>query len=42
MIERYVEAVSTYAGSLDALITLIAVITGFWGCGVRTPRTRSA
>jgi cytochrome c oxidase subunit 2 len=30
MIERYVEAVSTYAGSLDSLVTLIAVIVGFW------------
>ncbi len=30
MIERYVEAVSTYAGEVDGLILLIAVITGFW------------
>ncbi len=30
MIEYYVEAVSTYAESLDNLILLIAVLTGFW------------
>ena len=30
MIERLVPAASTYAGDLDALIILIAVLVGFW------------
>ena len=30
MIERYVEAVSTYASEIDDLILLITVLVGFW------------
>jgi cytochrome c oxidase subunit 2 len=30
MIERYVDSVSTYAGDIDGLILLIAVLVGFW------------
>jgi cytochrome c oxidase subunit 2 len=30
MIERYVEALSTYASSIDNLILLIGVLVGFW------------
>jgi cytochrome c oxidase subunit 2 len=30
MIERYIEQVSTFAGDIDGLITLIAVVVGFW------------
>src|SRR3954471_22140768 len=30
MIERYIEQVSTYAADIDNLITMIAVIVGFW------------
>ncbi len=30
MIEHYIEQVSTYAADIDNLITMIAVITGFW------------
>ena len=30
MIERYVAALSTYAGEIDNLILLIAVLAGFW------------
>ncbi len=30
MIERYVEAVSTYASSIDNLILLIGALVGFW------------
>lgn len=30
MIENYLEQVSTYAGDIDDLITLIGVIVGFW------------
>jgi len=30
MIERYVEALSTYANSIDNLILLIGVLVGFW------------
>ena len=30
MIERFVPAVSTYAGDIDALFTLIFVLVGFW------------
>ncbi|GAF95890.1 unnamed protein product, partial [marine sediment metagenome] len=30
MIERYVEAVSTYASDIDGLILLITVLVGFW------------
>ena len=30
MIESYIAQVSTYAGDIDALITLIAVLVGFW------------
>ena len=30
MIERYVEAVSTYASDIDSLILLIGVLVGFW------------
>jgi len=31
LIERYLPAASTYASDVDSLITLIAVIVGFWG-----------
>jgi cytochrome c oxidase subunit 2 len=30
MIERYVPAASTYASDIDGIITLIAVLVGFW------------
>jgi len=30
MIERYLPAASTYAGDIDAVITLIFVLVGFW------------
>jgi len=30
MMERYIAEVSTYAGDIDALILLIAVLVGFW------------
>ena len=30
MIEQYVAALSTYAGDIDNLILLIAVLVGFW------------
>ncbi len=30
MIERYVEAVSTYASDIDGLLVLITVLVGFW------------
>ncbi len=30
MIEQYLPALSTYAGDIDGVITLIAVLTGFW------------
>ena len=30
MIEHYIDAASSYAGDIDGLITLIAVLVGFW------------
>ena len=30
MIERYVEAASTYASDIDDLVLLITVLVGFW------------
>jgi len=30
MIERYIAQMSTYAGSIDGLILLVAVLVGFW------------
>ena len=30
MIERYVEAASTYASEIDDLVLLITVLVGFW------------
>ena len=30
MLERFMVQASTYAGDIDGIITLIAVLTGFW------------
>ena len=30
MIDRYIEALSTYASDIDDLILLIGVLVGFW------------
>ena len=31
LIERYLDASSTYATDIDGLITLVAILVGFWG-----------
>jgi cytochrome c oxidase subunit II len=31
LIERYLDAASTYASDIDGLITLVAILVGFWG-----------
>ena len=31
IIEHYVPAASTFASDIDGLITLIAILVGFWG-----------
>ena len=31
LIERYLDAASTYATDIDGLITLVAILVGFWG-----------
>jgi hypothetical protein len=31
IIERYLPSASSFSGDIDGLITLIAVLVGFWG-----------